>query len=194
MTDKDEAELIKQAQEGDQTAFNLLLVRYQLKVTKLVSRYVKDPSEALDVTQEVFIKVFRALPNFRGESAFYTWLYRVTINTAKNYLIHQERRPPHTDIDYELIEQSVGRSALRELNSPERMMIRDQVEDGVFDTLDALPEELRVALILREIEGFSYDDIADVMGCPVGTVRSRIYRAREVLEKKLFKMHQGDED
>jgi RNA polymerase sigma-70 factor (ECF subfamily) len=177
--------LVERVQAGDKAAFDLLVLKYQNKVVHLVSRYVHDSAEVYDVAQEAFIKAYRALPNFRGDSAFYTWLYRIAINTAKNYLVAQGRRPPKTDIDIEDAEQYSGNDDLREYETPEGMMQRSEIEKVVVDTMEKLPEDLRTAITLRELEGFSYEEIAQAMGCPVGTVRSRIFRAREAIQKQL---------
>ena len=182
LTDTEEVGLVKKASQGDKSAFDQLMVAYQRRVRKLVGRYFSQESEVSDVTQEVFIRAYRGIGNFRNESAFYTWLYRIAINTAKNYLLYCDRRPPSTDIDYESAEQLTSRTILKELSNPEQMMICNELEDRVFEVLEELPAPLRVALILRDVEGFSYEDIADVMACPVGTVRSRIYRARSFID------------
>lgn len=182
---QNETALVKKAKMGDEKAFATLVAFYEDRVMKLINRYVDDQHQVLDLTQETFIKVYRALQSFRGDSAFYTWVYRVAINTAKNFIVYQKRHPPMTDIDYEEAEQGSGRAVLKEFTTPEKIMLKDEVEAAIFDTLDGLPEELRVALILREMQGFTYDDIADVMDCPIGTVRSRIFRSREIIENKL---------
>jgi RNA polymerase sigma-70 factor (ECF subfamily) len=178
-------ELVARVQQGDKRAFDILVQRYQYKIIKLVSRYVHDSTEALDISQEAFIKAYRALPGFRGDSAFYTWLYRIAINTAKNYLVAQGRRPPGSDIDAQEAEQYDGQSSLKEYQTPERMLLRDEIEATVYGAINALPEDLRTAITLREFEGMSYEEIAQTMGCPIGTVRSRIFRAREAIDKKL---------
>lgn len=178
-------ELVARVQQGDKRAFDILVQRYQYKIIKLVSRYVHDSTEALDISQEAFIKAYRALPGFRGDSAFYTWLYRIAINTAKNYLVAQGRRPPGSDIDAQEAEQYDGQSSLKEYQTPERMLLRDEIEATVYGAISALPEDLRTAITLREFEGMSYEEIAQTMGCPIGTVRSRIFRAREAIDKKL---------
>lgn len=178
-------DLVRRAQRGDRQAFDVLVRKYQHKIVKLVARYVHDPTEALDVSQEVFIKAYRALPNFRGDSAFYTWLYRIAINTAKNVLVAQERRPPAEDIDAAQAEQLGTVAQLREVATPERMALRGEIEEAILQALEELPEDLRTALTLCELEGMSYEEIAQAMGCPVGTVRSRIFRAREAIETKL---------
>jgi RNA polymerase sigma-70 factor (ECF subfamily) len=178
-------ELVQRVQKGDKNAFDVLVRRYQYKIIKLISRYVSDPSEALDVSQEAFLKAYRALPGFRGDSAFYTWLYRIAINTAKNYLVAQGRRPPGSDIDAQEAEQYDGQSHLKEYETPERVLLKDEIEETVFRAIEELPEDLRTAITLREFEGMSYEEIAQAMGCPIGTVRSRIFRAREAIDNKL---------
>lgn len=177
--------LVERVQRGDKKAFDTLVLKYQHKIVKLISRYVRDPDEVYDVAQESFIKAYRALANFRGESAFYTWLYRIAINTAKNHLVAQGRRPPEADIDVADAEQLEGATALREVASPERMALKDEIGRVVHDAIDQLPEDLRTAIILRELEGLSYEEIAQAMACPIGTVRSRIFRAREAIDNKL---------
>ena len=178
-------ELVERVQKGDKEAFDVLVLKYQHKIVRQVSRFVRDLSEAQDVAQEVFLKAYRALPNFRGESAFYTWLYRIADNTAKNYLVAQKRRPPGSDIDLDDAEQYGAELALRENATPEHLLLRDEIEKTVFGAIEELPEELRTAITLRELEGLSYEEIAQAMGCPVGTVRSRIFRAREAIDGKL---------
>ncbi|MBA4501366.1 RNA polymerase sigma factor RpoE [Marinobacterium marinum] len=177
--------LVKRVQAGDKRAFDLLVKQYQHKIIGLIGRYVYDPHEAMDVAQEAFIKAYRALPGFRGDSAFYTWLYRIAINTAKNHLVSRSRRPPDVDVDVDDAHYVDSGSELRDLESPENALYRDELERVVKTTLDRLPEDLRVALTLREFEGMSYEDIANVMDCPVGTVRSRIFRAREAIDKEV---------
>ncbi len=177
--------LVKRVQAGDKQAFDLLVKQYQHKIIGLIGRYVYDPHEAMDVAQEAFIKAYRALPGFRGDSAFYTWLYRIAINTAKNHLVSRSRRPPDVDVDVDDAHYIDTDSELRDLESPESALYRDELERVVKSTLDRLPEDLRVALTLREFEGMSYEDIANVMDCPVGTVRSRIFRAREAIDKEI---------
>lgn len=177
--------LVERVQRGDKAAFDLLMRKYQHKIIKLISRYVRDQSEVQDVAQEAFIKAYRALPRFRGESAFYTWMYRIAINTAKNYLVAQGRRLPNVDVDAQEAEQFEGADGLKEYATPERLLLRDEVETTIFSAIDQLPEDLRTAITLREIEGLSYEEIAVAMECPVGTVRSRIFRAREAIDKKL---------
>ncbi|GIU27898.1 MULTISPECIES: RNA polymerase sigma factor RpoE [Shewanella] len=178
-------QLVERVQQGDKNAFNLLVLKYQSKVISLISRYVRNQADVADVAQEAFIKAYRALPNFRGESAFYTWLYRIAVNTAKNYLVSQGRRAPANDVDAEDAEYYEGSDALKEFASPERLLLSEEIKKVIFDTLETLPEELRMAISLRELDGMSYEDIAIVMDCPVGTVRSRIFRAREAIDKKL---------
>jgi len=177
--------LVERVQRGDKAAFDVLVRKYQHKVVKVISRYVRDSSESLDVAQEAFIKAYRALPNFRGESAFYTWMYRIAINTAKNYLVAQGRRLPNVDIEAQEAEQYDGAAGLKEFATPERMLQRDELQQLVFTTIEQLPEDLKTAITLRELEGLSYEEIAEAMSCPVGTVRSRIFRAREAIEKAI---------
>ena len=187
MSDREvDQQLVERVQRGDKRAFDLLVTKYQRKLGRLLSRFIRDPSEVEDVTQEAFIKAYRALPNFRGDSAFYTWLYRIGINTAKNHLVAMGRRAPtSTEMDAEEAENLDSGDQLRDLNTPENQMMSRQVGDTVNQTLQELPEELRTALTLREIEGLSYEEIATAMQCPVGTVRSRIFRAREAVAEKL---------
>jgi len=187
MSDREvDQQLVERAQRGDKHAFELLVSKYQRKLARLLSRFIRDATEVEDVTQEAFIKAYRALPTFRGDSAFYTWLYRIGINTAKNYLAAMGRRAPTTtEIDSEEAEGYEDGEQLRDLNTPENQMMSRQVAETVNQTLESLPEELRSAITLREIEGMSYDDIADIMNCPIGTVRSRIFRAREAIAAKL---------
>lgn len=178
-------QLVKRVQNGDKRAFDLLVGKYQHRIIGLIGRYVYDHHEAMDIAQEAFIKAYRALPRFRGESAFYTWLYRIAINTAKNHLVSRGRRPPDVDVDVGDAEYFDAGDELRELENPENSLARDQLEATVRRALDQLPEDLRAALTLREYEGMSYEDIAQVMDCPVGTVRSRIFRAREAIDKEI---------
>ena len=176
--------LVERVQHGDKRAFNLLVARYQHKVAGLVSRYVPQ-GDVPDVVQESFIKAYRALGSFRGESAFYTWLYRVAVNTAKNYLVAQGRRPPSSDVDAEDAESYETGSALKEISNPENLMLSDELKRVVFGAIEALPEDLKMAITLRELDGLSYEEIASIMDCPVGTVRSRIFRAREFIDSKI---------
>lgn len=178
-------ELVLRVQEGDKKAFDLLVLKYQQKISNLISRYIRDPHEVLDVTQEAFIKAYRALPQFRGDSAFYTWLYRIAINTAKNYLVAQGRRPPTDDVEAETAEQMDVGVRLKETGTPENYVLTEEISMTVQQAIDDLPEDLRTAIILRELEGMSYEEIANAMSCPVGTVRSRIFRAREAIDKRL---------
>ncbi len=180
--DKD---LVDRVRQGDKRAFDLLVLKYQQKVASLVSRYIRDPSETLDVTQEVFIKAYRALKNFRGDSAFYTWLYRIAINTSKNFLVSQGRRPPGDDLDAETAEQLDVGVRLKEYATPEHQLLTDEIASTVKAAVDELPEDLRTAITLRELEGMSYEEIAEAMSCPIGTVRSRIFRARDAIDKRL---------
>lgn len=177
--------LVERVQRGDKKAFDLLVLKYQHKVANLISRYIRDPAEVLDVTQEAFIKAYRALPKFRGESAFYTWLYRVAINTAKNTLAAQARRPPGDDVEADTAEQMDMGAALRETDTPERLALQGEIAETIQKALDELPDDLRTAITLRELEGLSYEEIAQAMDCPIGTVRSRIFRAREAIDAKL---------
>ena len=177
--------LVERVQKGDSRAFDLLINKYQHRIVSLVSRYVSDQAEAMDVAQEAFIKAYRAIDRFRGDSAFYTWLYRIAINTAKNWLVARKRRPPSTDIDAADAEQYDIESRLKEQGTPENELMREEIKRTVFDTIAGLPEDLRTAIMLREMEGMSYEDIAVTMDCPIGTVRSRIFRAREAIDEKL---------
>ena len=177
--------LVERVQKGDKAAFDLLILKYQHRIVSLVSRYVSDPSEALDVAQEAFIKAYNAIGRFRGDSAFYTWLYRIAINTAKNWLVARKRRPPASDIDAADAEQYDMDSRLKDRSTPENELLREEIEKTVYDTIATLPVDLRTAIILREIEGMSYEEIATTMECPIGTVRSRIFRAREAIDEKL---------
>ncbi|MBE9516614.1 MAG: RNA polymerase sigma factor RpoE [Proteobacteria bacterium] len=177
--------LVKLTQRGDKAAFNLLVIKYQHRVAKLVNRFVHNHAETEDVVQETFIKAYRAVGNFRGDSQFYTWLYRIAVNTAKNHLVTNSRRPPASDLDAEEAEtMSVG-SRMSDIATPERSLLANEIAQTVRRVIEALPEDLRTAITLREFEGLSYDDIANAMGCPVGTVRSRIFRAREAIDEQL---------
>ena len=177
--------LVERVQAGDKQAFDLLVIKYQSRVINVINRYLRDPVEAMDLAQEAFIKAYRALPNFRGESAFYTWLYRIAINTAKNFLVAQSRRPPGNDIEATDAEQFEGPSALKETATPESMLLRDEIQKVIFSAIETLPDDLRTAITLRELEDMSYKEIAEAMDCPIGTVRSRIFRAREAIDTKL---------
>ena len=187
MAERDiDRQLVERAQRGDKRAFELLVDKYQRRLGRLLSRFIRDPSEVEDVMQEAFIKAYRALPAFRGDSAFYTWLYRIGINTAKNYLAAMGRRAPtSTDLEAEEAEGHVDGERLRDLNTPENLLLSREIADTVNSTIDSLPEELRTAIQLREMEGMSYEEIASIMGCPIGTVRSRIFRAREAIAERL---------
>jgi|TARA_B100001079_G_scaffold247905_1_gene237506 RNA polymerase sigma-70 factor (ECF subfamily) len=176
---------VERVKRGDKRAYDLLVLKYQHKIVSLVGRYLRDQDEVLDVVQEAFIKAYRALPRFRGDSAFYTWLYRIAINTAKNHLVSMSRRPPPTDIDIEEGEFQETTGVMSDIQNPENSLAREQLEAVVYSAIDDLAEDLKVAVTLREFEGLSYDEIAEVMECPVGTVRSRIFRAREAIEKKI---------
>lgn len=184
MEDSD-TKLVELVQRGDRAAFNLLVLKYQHKVMKLVTRYVRDQAEAEDITQEAFIKAYRALPAFRGESAFYTWLYRIAINTAKNSLMSSRRRLVDYDLDLQDPEDYTSQVLLKDSDTPEGMLLTDEIRQTVQEAMEQLPDDLREAITLRELEGLSYEEIAQVMDCPVGTVRSRIFRAREAIDKKL---------
>ena len=176
-------QLVKRVQQGDKRAFDLLVLKYQHKIISVVHRYVRDSADVQDVVQEAFIKAYRALENFRGESAFYTWMYRIAINTAKNHLISKGRRPPASDVDIDEAEYLPGGENLQDSDTPEGSLFCDQLHEAVQKAISQLPEDLRSAVTLREIEGLSYEEIAEIMACPVGTVRSRIFRAREAIDK-----------
>jgi RNA polymerase sigma-70 factor (ECF subfamily) len=177
--------LVKRVQQGDRSAFDLLVIKYQHRILKLIMRYVRDPSEAMDVAQESFLKAYRAASSFRGESAFYTWLYRIAINTAKNHLVSASRRAAHFDVDLQDAEQHETLSKLQELDTPEGLAMSEELRATVNKAINQLPEDLRTAILLREIDGLSYEEIAQTMECPVGTVRSRIFRAREAIDKSI---------
>jgi RNA polymerase sigma-70 factor, ECF subfamily len=187
MSDRDiDRQLVERAQRGDKPAFSLLVEKYQRKLARLLSRFIRDPAEVEDVTQEAFIKAYRALPAFRGDSAFYTWLYRIGINTAKNYLMAMGRRAPtSTEVEAEEAEGFEAGEQLRDINTPESVLLSKEIAETVNATIEKLPEELRKAIQMREIEGMSYEDIAQAMDCPIGTVRSRIFRAREAIAEQL---------
>ena len=179
-------QLVLRVQKGDKRAFDLLVLKYQYKLQAIVGRFIRDADEVADVTQEAFIKAYKAMPKFRGESKFYTWLYRIAINTAKNHLVSKSRRPANTDIEIEDAEQFPNNEKLIDEASPENMLVKDELSAIIKNSLRALPEDLRTALTLREFEGMSYEDIAVAMDCPVGTVRSRIFRAREFLDERIL--------
>ncbi len=187
MSDREiDRQLVQRAQRGDKRAFELLVEKYQRKLARLLSRFIRDPAEVEDVTQEAFIKAYRALPAFRGDSAFYTWLYRIGINTAKNYLMAMGRRAPtSTEVEAEDAEGFDEGEQLRDINTPESLLLSNEIAETVNSTIEKLPEELRKAIQMREIEGMSYEDIAQAMDCPIGTVRSRIFRAREAIDAEL---------
>ena len=177
--------LVERVQKGDKKAFDILVLKYQQRVMNILSRFVRDPAEVQDLAQETFIKAYRALATFRGDSAFYTWVYRIAINTAKNFIVAQGRRPPRDDVEASEAEQYAGADGLQEQASPERVLLKDEIAEMVFSTIDELPDDLKMAITLREIEGLSYEEIAETMSCPIGTVRSRIFRAREAIDEKL---------
>jgi len=189
-TDK---ELVRRVQKGDLAAFDMLFSRYQTKIVNLISRYVRDSEEVQDVAQEAFIKAYRALPRFRGDSAFYTWLYRIAINTAKNHLVARSRRPPSVDVDVDDADFRDDADMLRESEDPESALARDQLRATIDTALQDLPDDLRSALTLREFDGLSYEQIAQVLDCPVGTVRSRIFRAREFVDQRIEPLMQGQQ-
>ncbi|MDA8752727.1 RNA polymerase sigma factor RpoE [Halieaceae bacterium] len=189
VTDK---QLVARVQKGDSRAFDMLVMKYQHKIFGLISRYVKDTDEVQDVAQEAFIKAYRALPRFRGDSAFYTWLYRIAINTAKNHLVSRSRRPPGTDVDLEHAEYYESGGALRDIENPENALYGAELKAVVEAAIRELPDDLRTAVTLREFDGLSYEDIADIMDCPVGTVRSRIFRAREAIDKQVREQIDGE--
>jgi len=195
MTDADHADrqLVARAQKGDKRAFDLLVLKYQHRIMSLVYRYVRDLDEVQDVTQEAFIKAYRALPNFRGDSQFYTWIYRIAINTAKNYLVARNRRPPSLDVDVDDAEHFDGDFQLKDIDSPQNILFGEELRHIVERAIAKLPEDLRTAVTLREFDGLSYEDIAVAMDCPVGTVRSRIFRAREAIDKQVKAHLNGDE-
>ncbi|MDJ0881378.1 MAG: RNA polymerase sigma factor RpoE [Gammaproteobacteria bacterium] len=180
-----DSELVKRVQQGDKSAFDILVVKYQQKVVNLISRFVSDQSECYDVAQETFIKAYKALGNFRGDSQFYTWLYRIAANTAKNHLASRSRKSPSYAVDVDDAEHFSGESGLKDYTNPENLLLTDEIKDTVYRAIESLPDDLKSAITLREIEGLSYEEIADVMDCPIGTVRSRIFRARDAIDKEL---------
>jgi RNA polymerase sigma-70 factor (ECF subfamily) len=180
-----DSELVKRVQQGDKSAFDLLVVKYQQRVVNLISRFVSDKSECYDVAQETFIKAYKALGNFRGDSQFYTWLYRIAANTAKNHLASRARKSPAYSVEVEDAEHFSGESALKDYATPESLLLTEEIKRTVYQAIESLPEDLKSAITLREIEGLSYEEIADVMECPIGTVRSRIFRARDAIDKEL---------
>lgn len=177
--------LVEKVQRGDKKAFDLLVIKYQNRVVNLVSRYVRDPADAQDIAQEAFLKAYRALPNFRGDSAFYTWLYRIAINTAKNYLASKARRPQEVQPNGPDDETYDLEQALTEEDTPENLLLTDEIQRTILAAIEELPDDLRIAITLREVEGLSYEEIAETMTCPIGTVRSRIFRAREAIDTRL---------
>ncbi len=187
-TDK---QLVARVKKGDNRAFDLLVLKYQHKVQAIISRYIKDFDEVNDVTQEAFLKAYRALGKFRGDSQFYTWLYRIAVNTAKNYLVSRGRRPPASDVDIGDAEYYSGSESLKDEGSPEQLLFRDELKAVVDNAIARLPQDLRTAVTLREFDGLSYDEIAEVMECPVGTVRSRIFRAREAIDEQVQNLMEG---
>ncbi|MCC5856412.1 MAG: RNA polymerase sigma factor RpoE [Idiomarina sp.] len=184
--------LVERVQSGDQRAFDVLVKKYQHKIMSLISRYVKQPGDVPDVAQEAFIKAYRALPNFRGDSAFYTWLYRIAVNTAKNYLVSRGRKPPGTDIDAQDAEFLDNGHGLKDIASPESLLLSEELRQVVMDTIDNLPDDLKQAITLRELDGLGYEEIAVTMDCPIGTVRSRIFRAREAIDEKIKPLLERD--
>lgn len=184
--------LVERVQKGDKQAFDLLVLKYQNRIINLVSRFVSDYSEAQDVAQEAFIKAYRAIERFRGDSAFYTWLYRIAINTAKNYLVSRSRRPPTSDVDAHDAEQYAVETRLKDRDTPEHELLKEEISEMINSTIQTLPEDLRTAILLREMDGMSYEDIALTMDCPIGTVRSRIFRAREAIDEKLEPLLSND--
>ncbi|MCF6225194.1 MAG: RNA polymerase sigma factor RpoE [Xanthomonadales bacterium] len=184
--------LVERVQKGDKQAFDLLVIKYQNRIINLVSRFVSDYAEAQDVAQEAFIKAYRAIDRFRGDSAFYTWLYRIAINTAKNYLVSRSRRPPTSDVDAHDAEQYTTDTRLKDQDTPERELLKEEISEVINSTIQELPQDLRTAILLREMDGMSYEDIALTMDCPIGTVRSRIFRAREAIDEKLEPLLSND--
>jgi RNA polymerase sigma-70 factor (ECF subfamily) len=190
--DAGDLSLVRRVQAGERAAFDLLVLKYQHKVVKLVLRYVRNPADAEDVAQEAFIKAYRALPNFRGDSAFYTWLYRIAINTAKNAIVSRDRSPVEFDLDLQSVEESNSmQMRLADAETPESLLQTEEIRSTVNAAIEALPEDLRTAIVLRELDGLSYEEIAATMDCPIGTVRSRIFRAREAIDKQLSQVFDG---
>ena len=190
--DVSDLSLVRRVQRGDKGAFDVLVLKYQHKLVKLVTRYVRNPAEAEDIAQEAFIKAYRALPQFRGDSAFYTWLYRIAINTAKNAVVSRDRSPVDYDFDRDSIDESYDmQGRLKDSETPEGLVLTDEIRQTVNAAIEQLPEDLRTAIVLRELEGLSYEQIAASMGCPVGTVRSRIFRAREAIDRRLRDVFEG---
>ncbi|MDA7853370.1 RNA polymerase sigma factor RpoE [Porticoccaceae bacterium] len=190
-TEPTDHQLVIRVQKGDKRAFDLLVLKYQYKVHAIVARFIRDSDEVRDVVQEAFIKAYRALPKFRGDSQFYTWLYRIAVNTAKNYLVARSRRPPSSDVDLADAEYYSGSDQLKDVSSPENQLFRDELEAVINQAIVELPEDLRTAVTLREYEGLSYEDIAAVMDCPVGTIRSRIFRGRESIDARVLELIEG---
>jgi|TARA_B110000881_G_scaffold126344_1_gene110939 RNA polymerase sigma-70 factor, ECF subfamily len=184
-------QLVTRVQQGDKRAFDLLVLKYQYRVHAIVGRFIRDSHEVEDVTQEAFLKAYRALPRFRGDSQFYTWLFRIAVNTAKNYLVARSRRPPSSDVNLDDAEFYAGSEQLKDLGTPENQLFRDELETVINKAIEELPEDLRTAVTLREYEGLSYEDIAGVMDCPVGTVRSRIFRGRESIDIRVLELMEG---
>lgn len=184
-------QLVTRVQQGDKQAFDLLVLKYQYRVHAIVGRFIRDSHEVEDVTQEAFLKAYRALPRFRGDSQFYTWLFRIAVNTAKNYLVARSRRPPSSDVNLDDAEFYAGSEQLKDLGTPENQLFRDELETVINKAIEELPEDLRTAVTLREYEGLSYEDIAGVMDCPVGTVRSRIFRGRESIDIRVLELMEG---
>ena len=185
-------QLVAKVQKGDSRAFDMLVLKYQHKIFALIGRYVRDADEVQDVAQEAFIKAYRALPRFRGDSAFYTWLYRIAINTAKNHLVSRSRRPPGSDVEIEDAEHYEAGGALRDIENPENALFGAELKAVVENAISSLPDDLRTAVTLREFDGLSYEDIAEIMDCPVGTVRSRIFRAREAIDVQVKQQIEGE--
>ena len=190
--DVSDLSLVRRVQRGDKGAFDALVLKYQHKLVKLVMRYVRNPAEAEDIAQEAFIKAYRALPQFRGDSAFYTWLYRIAINTAKNAVVSRDRSPIDYDLDRSNTEESYDmQGRMKDSETPEALVLTDEIRTTVKEAIDALPEDLKTAIVLRELDGLSYEEIAAAMDCPVGTVRSRIFRAREAIDRRLREVFEG---